>query len=74
MNGLMYEKIQYVPSKKGNIWRIYCTIRIKFECHLIYGFSESQLCNKFREHNYEALASKGERTEKKSSMGLVLNP
>ena len=41
---------------------------------IIYGFSESQCCKEFREHNYETLAAKGERTEKKPSTCPVLNP
>ena len=30
--------IQYVPSKKGSIWRIYCTPHIKFKYHNLWFF------------------------------------
>ena len=41
---------------------------------IIYGFSESQCCKEFREHNFDTLTAKGEHTEKKSCTCLVLNP
>ena len=43
------KRIQYVPSKKGNIWRINCTDTL-ISYTIIYGFSESLWCEEFREH------------------------